>query len=80
MGSPAKSREVKERMRQALEAVYGIEGVLGARVWDCEGTIAVGVRPSSHASTSQILQRVERAIKPLREPGETWEVGLLEED
>jgi hypothetical protein len=82
MGRTATWKPVKkpDKLRRVLELVYGVEGVVGARVWDLDGTIAVGIRPAPHAGPQQLLQRVERALKPLREPGEAWELGLLGED
>jgi hypothetical protein len=64
-------------MRRALELVYGIEGVVGARVWHWPGRVAVAVAISATSSSAETLRRVERAVAPLRHPEETWGFGLL---
>ena len=68
------------RLRRTLELVYGVEGVTGARVWQWDDRVAVGVRPSAAASEPDLLRRVEAAVSMLRRPGETWEFGILAED
>lgn len=67
------------RLRRCLELVYGVEGVAAARVWLWDGAVAVGVRPAPSSAPDEILRRVEAAVAGLREPGETWEFGLLED-
>jgi hypothetical protein len=67
------------RLRRALELVYGVEGVVGARVWLWPGRIAVGVRGGAASGPPDLLRRVELAVAGLREPGETWEFGILED-
>jgi hypothetical protein len=67
------------RLRRTLELVYGVEGVIGARVWLSPGRIAVGVRGGAASGPSELLRRVELAVAGLREPGETWEFGILED-
>jgi hypothetical protein len=71
--------DLPPRLRRTLELVYGVEGVVGARVWQWRGVIAVGVRGASATAPTALLSRVESAIAGLREPGETWEFGILEE-
>lgn len=66
------------RMRRALELVYAVQGVVAARVWEWEGRVAVGVSGSAVMPPSELLRRVESAVAPLREPGETWEFGVLD--
>ncbi len=68
------------RLRRTLEVVYGVEGVTGARVWEWEDRVAVGVRPSAVTTEPDLLRRVEAAVSALRRPGETWEFGILAED
>jgi hypothetical protein len=67
------------RMRRTLELVYGVEGVVGARVWLTPGRIAVGVRGGAATAPADLLRRVEFAVAGLREPGETWDFGILED-
>jgi hypothetical protein len=67
------------RLRRTLELVYGVEGVIGARVWLSPGRIAVGVRGGAVSGPPELLRRVELAVAGLREPGETWEFGILED-
>jgi hypothetical protein len=72
--------ELPTRLKRTLEVVYALEGVAGAKVWQWDGKVAVGIRPSAAHATPELLTRVARAVEMLREPGETWEFGLLEED
>ena len=67
------------RLRRTIELVYGVEGVAGARVWQWDDRIAVAITPSPAYATSELLRRVEAAVAGMREPGEIWEFGLLEE-
>lgn len=71
--------ELTPRLRRTLELVYGVEGVAAARVWLWDGAVAVGVRPTPSSAPDEILRRVEAAVAGLRQPGETWEFGLLED-
>ena len=57
-----------------------MEGVTAARVWQWDKRIAVGVRGVPGSSPQALLPRVEAAVLGLREPEETWEFGILEED
>jgi hypothetical protein len=66
------------RLRRALEVVYGVEGVAGAKVWLWPGSVAVGVTPAPRTSPREVLRRVEIAVSGLREDGEQWAFGLLE--
>ena len=68
------------RVRRAIELVYRVEGVTAARVWQWRGKVAVGVRVSATSSPTEVLRRVEDAIHAVREPDETWEFGLLEDE
>lgn len=72
--------DLPPRLRRTLALVYAVEGVSGARVWQWEGRIAVGVRGAPSAAPSELLRRVEEAVAGLREPGETWEFGLIDDD
>jgi hypothetical protein len=73
------SEALPPRMRRTLELVYGVEGVVGARVWVTPGRIAVGVRGGAATAPADLLRRVELAVAGLREPGETWDFGFLED-
>ena len=77
--SPA-SNELPPRLRRTLELVYGVEGVVAARVWQLPGKVAVGVRGSRTATPPDLLVRIESAIEGLREPDEAWEFGILEDE
>ncbi len=67
------------RLRRTLELVYAVEGVVAARVWQWPGRIAVGVRGGSTTVPSSLLHRVQVAVAGLREPGETWEFGIMDD-
>jgi hypothetical protein len=67
------------RLRRAIELVYHVEGVAAARVWQWQGRVAVGVRPTPTSSPADLLRRVEAAVDPVREPGEAWDFGFLDE-
>ncbi len=66
------------RLERTLELVYGVEGVIAARVWQWTGRVAIGIRGGT-STTSALLRRVESAVAGLREPGEVWEFGVLED-
>jgi hypothetical protein len=72
------------RLRRTLEIVYGVDGVVAARVWQWtenlgrDEKVAVAVRANAACSPSDVLRRVEMAVESLREPGEAWEFGLLD--
>ena len=72
------------RVQRTLELVYGVEGVVAARVWRWtesgggDEKVAVAVRASGACDPGDVLRRVEAAICPIREPGEAWEFGLLD--
>ncbi|HEY8087968.1 MAG TPA: hypothetical protein VIF09_08985 [Polyangiaceae bacterium] len=67
------------KLRRTLELVYGVEGVVAARVWQWGERIAVGVRGGNATSPADLLRRVESAVASIREPGDSWEFGLLDE-
>ena len=71
--------ELPHRLRRAVELAYGVEGVVGARIWQWPGRVAVGVRCRAHSSPTELLRRVESALDALREPGETWDFGILDD-
>jgi hypothetical protein len=73
------SSPLDPRLRRVLELVYRTEGVAAARVWQWEGRIAVGVHPTAATTPSELLARVEAAVAALREPGETWDFGILDD-
>lgn len=65
--------------RRIVEVVYGVEGVVAARVWHAPGKVVVGVRGGRDTSPDELLARVERAVVGLKDPGVTWDFGWLEE-
>jgi hypothetical protein len=67
------------RVRRAVELVYAVEGVSAVRVWPQGQGMAIGVRGSASAAPADLVRRVEAAIAGLREPGEAWDVGVLDE-
>ncbi|WP_394824327.1 hypothetical protein [Pendulispora albinea] len=68
------------KLRRALELVYALEGVASARIWQWGDRIALGVRAGRAAAPAELLRRVEDAVSALREPGEVWDFGLLDDD
>jgi hypothetical protein len=76
----AGSKPLPPKLKRVLELVYAVEGVVAARVWHWPGRIAVGVRGGSATSPMDLLRRVEAAVASLREPEETWDFGILEDD
>jgi hypothetical protein len=71
-------RELSPRLRRTLELVYCVEGVAVARVWQWPGRVAVGVR-SATVTAPDLIRRVEAAVAGLRETGEVWDFGILED-
>jgi hypothetical protein len=59
--------------------VYGVEGVVAARVWQSPGKVEVGVIGGAGTSPVELLRRVESAVVGLRQPGITWDFGWLQE-
>ncbi len=82
--SEAPPQETPPRVRRTLELVYGVEGVVGARVWRWTETlgsaerVAVAIRANGAFSPGDVLRRVEAAVSSIREPDEAWEFGLLD--
>ena len=80
MSAPSEAApRLSPRLRRILELVYGIEGVGEARVWEWEKGVAVGVRPTATTSASELLKRIESEVIVVREPGETWSFGILDD-
>ncbi len=65
-------------MRRALELVYAVDGVVGARIWLWPGGVAVGIRVALAFPAAETLRRVEAAVAPVRHPEEAWDFGLLD--
>jgi hypothetical protein len=78
-GEDASRTDLPPRLRRTLELVYGVEGVVAARVWQWPGRVAVAVRGGTATVPAALLRRVEAAIMGLREPDETWEFGILDD-
>lgn len=77
--APPEVPELPPRVRRILELVYQVEGVASVRVWQWNDKVAVGVRGLPTSAFTELIRRVELALAPVREPGETWEFGLLED-
>jgi hypothetical protein len=73
-------RPLPPKLRRVLELVYAVEGVVAARVWQWPGRIAVGVRGGGATTPMDLLRRVEVAVASLREPEESWDFGILEDE
>jgi hypothetical protein len=73
------AKRLPPRLRRILELVYAIEGVGEARVWEWDKGVAVGVRPTATTSASDLLKRIESQVVVIREPGETWSFGVLDD-
>jgi|HubBroStandDraft_1064217.scaffolds.fasta_scaffold15775_4 hypothetical protein len=71
--------DLPPRLRRTLELVYGVEGVVAARIWQWPGRIAVGVRGGMATAPSDLIRRVEAAVAGLRDPEEAWDFGILDE-
>jgi hypothetical protein len=80
MGAATGAKPLPPKLRRALELAYGVEGVVAARLWHWPGRIAVGVRGGSATSPMDLLRRVEVAVAGLREPNESWDFGILEDE
>jgi hypothetical protein len=65
-------------VRRILEIVYGVEGVVAARVWHAPDRVSVGVRGGT-GTPADLLHRVESAVSGLKHPGVQWDFGLLED-
>jgi hypothetical protein len=65
------------RVQRILQLVYAVEGVVAVRVWQWGGNVAIGIRGG--AAGADVIGRVEAAVAGIREPGDTWHFGLLEE-
>ena len=68
------------KLERALEITYAIEGVVAARVWEADGLIAVGIRAAASVNGDEVLRRVEEALRRLKDPGEIWELGLIDDE
>jgi len=66
------------RLRRAIEIVYAIEGVVGARLWQWPGRVAVGITVGPAFGQPETLRRVEAAVAHLQHVEEAWEFGLLD--
>jgi hypothetical protein len=72
-------RDLSPRLRRTLELVYGVEGVVAARIWQWPGRIAVGVRGGMATAPTELIRRVEEAVAGLRDADEAWDFGILDE-
>jgi len=65
------------RLMRAMELVYAVEGVVGARIWQWPGGVAIGVTIAATFTSADALRRVEAAVAALRLPEEARDFGLL---
>ena len=79
-GEDAGFSDLDPRVRRTLELVYQVEGVVAAKVWALPDRVAVGVRIGHGHGPGEVLARIETVTSGLREPGESWDFGLLETD
>lgn len=79
MATAEQEEDLPPAMRRILEVVYGVEGVVSARIWHAPDRVAVGVRGAASTSPADLLHRVEAAVVGLKEPGVAWDFGLLDE-
>jgi hypothetical protein len=80
MSDRPEPRELPPKVRRALELAYAVEGVVSARVWQWPGCVAVGIRGSGSSSAADLLRRVQTAVAGLRNPDESWEFGILDDE
>lgn len=66
------------RVRRILELAYRIDGVSSAKVWLWDARVAVGLRGRGLSAT-ELIRRAEEILRPLQEPGEIWDFGILED-
>jgi hypothetical protein len=67
------------RLRRTVQLVYAVDGVIAVHVWQWGPNVAIGVRGGASTSPVDLVRRVEAAVAGLREPGEAWDFGILEE-
>ena len=70
---------LEPRLQRTLNLAYAVDGVVAVRVWQWGPNVAIGVRGSGASSPADLVRRVEAAVAGLREPGEAWDFGVLEE-
>jgi hypothetical protein len=75
----SKGATLAPRLRRTLELAYAVDGVVAVRVWQWGLNVAIAVRGSAAASPADLVRRVEAAVAGLREPGEAWDFGVLQE-
>ena len=75
---PKQTQELSPRLRRTLELVYSVEGVVAARVWQWPGRVAIAIR-GGPVTAPDLIRRVEDAVAGLREAGEIWDFGILED-
>lgn len=72
--------DLDPRVRRTLELVYQVEGVVAAKVWALPDRVAVGVRIGNGHGSAEVISRIQAVTVGLREPGESWDFGLLDGD
>jgi hypothetical protein len=74
-----RGRPLEPRLQRTLHLAYAVDGVVAVRVWQWGPNVAIGVRGSGASSPVDLVRRVEAAVACLREPGEAWDFGVLDE-
>jgi hypothetical protein len=76
----ANEATIDPRVRKILEAVYEVEGVVGAKVWVLPAHVAVALRVGNLHGAADVIAQVVTATTSLRDPDEAWDFGLLDGD
>ena len=72
--------DLDPRVHETLRRVYGVPGVVAAKVWALPDRMFVGVRIAFGHGLDHVLEHVRVATKDLMEPGEEWDFGQLDGD
>jgi len=72
--------DLDPRVQETLRRVFGVAGVVSAKVWSMPDRMYVGVRVAFGYGLDRVLEDVRRETMDLAEPGEQWEFGQLDGD
>lgn len=72
--------DLDPRVAETLRRVFGVPGVVGAKVWSLPDRMYVGLRIGFGHGVDRVLDDVRRETLDLTEPGEVWEFGQLDGD
>ena len=67
------------RAQRIRDAVMEVEGVVDVKVWELPGGVEIGIHIAPGSPCPDVLKRVHECTDTLRDPSETWDVGLLTE-